>query len=202
MTEANTPKQGRARKVNERNFYLMCQYLIKKDIFPAPYSNEDEISSELKFLRSAQSEQTSKEYIQRVIDAENMEMTWAQECIDTQRFVLMFKDQKTSEEIITKNKATIESAHKDYIELCEDDMWVLHRIVIELDDKLYAAMNSWIKQTRHRKKESSRQVTLSEEAKQALSFLKSYMKAADYNETLIQIKKKIKSKQPFIMVTL
>jgi len=63
---ADTFKQGRARKVNERNFYLMCEYLKIKILFPMPDGNSLKIVliSNYKLIENTPSIETLKEYIE------------------------------------------------------------------------------------------------------------------------------------------
>lgn len=180
-------KQGSKRKVKESNFYLICEYLKKKSIFPEPFSFDDEVSDELAFLRSAPGKYTSKEEVENGIKLANSCIKNAKYCIETQRFDDEYADKEACEADITFWTISIEESRARYRELTDKEMYELHTIIMKLDDKIYAAMTSWIKQVRHRKKNKGCQVTLSKDAKYSLEFLKEKLGAADYNETLIKL---------------
>jgi hypothetical protein len=180
-------KQGNKRKVKESNFYLICEYLKKKNIFPAPLFYDDEVSDELAFLRRAPAKSTSKEEVENTVKLANSCIKQAKCCIEMQRFDDEYKDQEDCEADIALWTDIIEKDRASYRELTDKEMYELHTIIMKLDDKTYAAMTSWIKQVRHRKKNKGCQVTLSEKAKYSLEFLKKNLGTADYNETLIQL---------------
>lgn len=73
-------------------------------------------------------------------------------------------------------------------------MFDLHQILVKVNDGVYAALKSYMKQKRYRAKNLTFQVTLSEDAKFSLWRLKRKLNAKDYNATLIELDNIIKQR--------
>jgi len=187
----NEFKQGRSRKINENNFYLTIQYLWLQT-----YDNKRLAYHELKgeirtFHDIAPGKKTSKAYLDKFISECEERIS----SCETNIFVNQFLDHQNKgycEKVITANKAKINESRDNYVELSDKMKFDLHSIVVRLDDEIYSAMSSWIKQNRARAKEHKHQVTLSTAGKVALEQLKYELNAKSYDETLIKLSRKTK----------
>jgi hypothetical protein len=190
--EVGTYKQGRARKVDESNFYLMTKYLDRQSIEGKRlYFNKltDEIRE---FVFFAPDFMTSKEYIDKAIAVKNIDIDSLEARIRVKHFPKN-EDEKTSKEKIDEIKLRIIELNESYIKLTNKMMFDLHSIVMKLDEHIYNSLRTWMKQERYRKKKITFQVTLSDDGKFSLRSLKDKLKAKDYNDTLIQLNNIIKN---------
>ena len=96
-----------------------------------------------------------------------------------------------AKKLIDENNNKIKDIRNSNSVLSEQTMYNLHLILVTLEDGIYKAMTSWIKQYRYRKKESLFQITLSMDAKLSLKSIQKKLKTKDYNETLIEAEKLI-----------
>ena len=193
----NDFKQGPARKVNEQNFYLICQYLqkkIEKDKFIFnldSYDSEvyEKLNNELVlFLERAPKVDTSKAYIEKeksriVKDINDITMR-----IKTDDY--MYFRHKTKEKCQLARKRIreqLETNEAGYIKLTDEMMYQLHLFLVPIYDMYHKPLVSWVKQQKYREKKVTNQVTLSVDGKSALDSLKRKLGKKDFNSTLEEL---------------
>jgi len=189
----DTPKQGRARKVNEKNFYLMCQYLSKQSVPSGRLANSELKDEFCEFRDFKPGIRESKEYIEKEVTQLERKISTNEDRIFVQHFPAHM-NQEACEIEIKECKSRIELISNAYVELTDKMKFDLHSIIMKLDEKTYSAMNNWVKQQRSRAKEHKYQVTLSNAGFKALKELKSTLNADNYNEAIMKINKYAKSK--------
>lgn len=186
----NIYKQGRARKINDNNFYLTIRYLSLQT-FNDKRLAYHELKDEIRELDDiAPGKKTSKAYLKKLIGECEERISSCKTAIFVNQFSA-HQNKEYCEKVIKVNKDKIKESRDNYIELSDKIKFDLHSIVVKLDDEIYSAMNNWIKQQRYREKAHNYQVTLSAEGKVALQMLKKTLGADSYDETLIRLNKKI-----------
>lgn len=187
-------KQARSRKINDNNFYLTIRYLWLQT-FENKRLAFHELKDEIRELNDiSPTKKTSKAHVEQVVSECEKRISSCETAIFVNQFQA-HQNKEYCEKVIKLNKEKIKELRDNCTELTEKMKFDLHTIVAKLDDEIYSAMTSWIKQQRYRDKKQNSQVTLSYEAKQALKLIKFHLEAADYNEALIQAKEIVLSKK-------
>jgi len=183
-------QQGRVRKITEKNFYLTILYLSLQTYREKRLSDhplKDEIRA---FDDIAPHKKTSKANVDKLVSECEERISDCETIIFVDQFPIdkgICKGKDYFEKVIELNKSKIGELKDRYIELSDKMKFDLHVIVTKLEDDIYSAMTSWVKQNRLRAKEYKHQVTLSTAGKNALEQLKLELNANSYDETLIKL---------------
>ena len=187
MTEIKKEfKQGRARKINEKNFYLTMKYLHLQIQDGKRLCDEKQKNSIRGFYSEKRFNAKKNFEIQGLLE----EISLREKYISSNKFPELESKADSQKKIINLHKA-IKMHKKNCVQITPKELFDLHSIVAKLDDSIYKSMTSWIKQERHRRTTFTYQVTLSVQGKTALKGLKETLGAASYDETLIKLNKKI-----------
>jgi len=188
-------KQGRARKVNVDNFYLICDYLRRNEEKLGAFCWVIDSDSSLKtheevmlFLVTAPKERTSKVYVEKATYESKAQIIELKERIELEHFSPFYHNKEKCEESIAIAQKRLQGL--SYIELTEAMLYELHSLLVQMESFAYKAMVSWVKQKRFRDKKITHQVTLSERGKKALESLKVKLKANNFNDVLIELDKR------------
>lgn len=184
-------KQGRARKVKPENFYLTCTYLIKQTKKGGKLEYfYDELKEDIEtFISDVKDEYDTAKSIENKINHLKKSNMSASTMLDSTLFHKEHNEE--AKKLIAENNNKIKDIRNSNSALSEKTMYNLHLILVKLEDDIYKAMTSWIKQYRYRKKESLFQITLSIDAKLSLKSIQNKLRTKDYNETLIEAEKLI-----------
>lgn len=192
----NDFKQGRARKVNADNFYMICEYLTTKkekltdlfysDDYKKNKANEEHVAL---FIEKAPSEFTSRASIEKSVKFNTHKISKLNKLIRNEEYLGFYNSKERCETEINKVQKTVENRKANYVELTNEMMHELHLILMEIQDDPYASLQSWMKQKRYREKTKTQQVTLSPSGKYALDALKAKLNADNFNDLLIELNK-------------
>jgi len=185
-------KQGRARKVNADNFYLICECLTNYFNKNESIYYDNDLDEKLKtWLLTAPAEKTSKSYITKKINDYKNGITKREQALKTGNLALLgeearffIKSEADIEKGIEAAKHSIDKLNKSYIALTDAILYELHLFVCAIQDDNYKKIVSWIKQKRFRNKQKTYQVTLDENGKNALDYLKEILGSSNFNDTL------------------
>lgn len=195
-------KQGSKRKVNEKNFYLICEYVKLKIEDNTPFSlakftvteNSEKLIKLIdkndyieNLISTGPKEINSKEHIEEHTDKYKKEIINMKHIIKKGVYEGHYKNKEECEQEIHLFESSIKRSQARYIELTEEMMLKLHIFISSFDDSLYNSMMSWIKQKRYRESKGTNQVTLSTSGKHALNSLKVKLGAKDFNATLCKL---------------
>jgi len=198
-------KQGSKRKVNDNNFYLICEYIEIKLEYRQTHSIATHTLTENSrklieliekndwisvLISTGPKRRNSKAFIDKSIEESNTQLARIKHSLKTgdySGYGGYYKNDDDLNKAIEHYESAIKDAHKRYIELTDEMMFNLHMFISDFDEDLYKSMTSWIKQKRFREKNGTNQVTLSNSGKYALDALKVKLGEKDLNSTLCKL---------------
>ena len=187
-------KQGRARKVNADNFYLFCEYPLRKEEkfgafdWAKDYKEGLVIVEQVKlFLLAAPNERTSKSYVDKATYKAKAKINELKRVIELEHYTPFYFNKEVCEKGIADAQRRL--SELNYVVLTDVMLHELHELIVRLNDRSYQAMTSWVKQKRFRDKKTTHQVTLSNRGKRALESLKLKLNTKDFNATLCELDK-------------
>lgn len=198
-------KQGSKRKVNEKNFYLICEYIKLKiesnqSFSLATYTVTENSEKLIKLIEennyidvligTGPKVKNSKAHIEQCTDESKrqiIKLKYSLQTGDYTGYGGYYKSKEDCEKAIDFFESSIKKSQARYIELTEEMIFKLHMFISDFDNYLYNSMMSWIKQKRYRESKGTNQVTLSNSGKHALDSLKVKLGTKDFNTTLCKL---------------